>query len=151
MTMQGIDHHESVRRRPSLARGAVRRTVALGLVLAGAGAAALPSTGLAATNTTKTVNYTVAVKKGVLARGSTVKAKAVVVAPQNNVSDWWSQAAVSSVVRSAVNSAYQKPYIAEGYRCTPVVRSKTTSFTCILRGADVPTSITLKFAVNYRG
>jgi hypothetical protein len=109
----------------------------------------VPAAALAAKTTT--VNYTVTVKPLALAKGKTVKAKAVVTAPESKVKDWWSQKTVAAVVRKGVNGGYQSPYKSEGYSCTPVVRGEKTSFTCKLRGADVPTTIKLTFTVVYRG
>jgi hypothetical protein len=53
--------------------------------------------------------------------------------------------------RAASASSLTTSYSSEGFRCTPVVRGETTSFTCKLRGADVPTVVRLTFAVVYRG
>ncbi len=113
--------------------------------------AALPPAGEAAQPRTATYNYNVSVNKLALAKGTNVKAKAVVSAPEAKVKGWWSQATVAKVVRKGVNGGYQRPYKSEGYRCAVVVHGETTSFTCTLHGADVPTSIRLTFAVVYRG
>ena len=120
------------------------------LILAGACAAVLPTGGQAASRTARH-SYKVTVNKGVLAQGNTVPASATVTDPEQKVKDWWSNSTVATVVRKGVNGGYQRPYASEGYRCTPVVRSATTSFTCRLQGADVATSIKLTFAVQYRG
>ena len=136
--------------RRTLTHSAARRRVAAStLILAGACAAALPAGGLAASSTAR-YSYKVTVNKGVLTRGNTVQASATVTDPEQKVKDWWSKSTVSSVVRKGVNGGYQRPYASQGYRCTPVVRSATTSFTCKLQGADVATSIKLTFAVKYR-
>ena len=86
-----------------------------------------------------------------LAKGSTVKVKGTVTSPESKVKSWWSQKTVATVVRKGVNGGRQTPYSSEGYRCTPVVRGETTSFTCKLTGADVPTKVQLTFAVIFRG
>lgn len=127
----------------------LRRRAGKVLLAALACLALIPAAALAAKAIT--VNYTVTVKAGALAHGKTVKAKAVVTAPEAKVKSWWSQKTVATVVRKGVNGGYQKPYKSEGYNCTPVVRGEKTSFTCKLRGADVPTGITLTFTVVYRG
>jgi len=76
----------------------VRTIVAAGAVLATVGAATAPAAGLAAGAPTKTLTYAVSVKKGKLVNGQTsVRARVVVTSPQNDVQDWWSRAAVSSV------------------------------------------------------
>lgn len=129
----------------------VTRTAALGLAIACLGAAVVPSAGLAATQPTLKTGYTVAVKKGALANGSTVRAKVTVTNPQANVSDWWNEATVAKVVRKGINNGYQEPYSAQGYRCNPVVRGGTTSFFCRLQGADVPTKVLIRFKANYGG
>ena len=55
----------------------------------------------------------------------------------------------SSVVRQGVNNGYQKPYMSQGFRCTPTLdgsmNASTARFTCKLQGADVPTAVTLTF------
>lgn len=121
--------------------------VALGLVTACL--AVLPGGALAAKPLTK--SYSVTVKPIALAHGKTVKAKATITSPEAKVKSWWSQKTVAAVVRKGVNGGYQRPYSSEGYSCKPVVKGETTSFTCTLRGADVPTTIRLTFAVVYRG
>jgi hypothetical protein len=124
---------------------------AVALALAGVCAAALPGSGLAAQAKPVTVSYNVTVKPLVLARGTTVKAKATVASPEASVKSWWSQKTVAAVVRKGVNGGRQTPYSSEGFRCTPIVRGETTSFTCKLTGADVPTTVRLTFAVIFRG
>jgi hypothetical protein len=128
-----------------------RRRAALGLALATVGAAAVPSAGLAATQQPLKVGYTVQVKQGALAQGNTVRAKVTVTSPQSNVSDWWSRATITKVVKKGVNNGYQEPYKSQGYTCNPIVRGNTTSFTCRLRGADVPTTIKLRFKAAFAG
>jgi hypothetical protein len=126
------------------------RGVALAAALA-ALAAALPAAGVAATAKPVTYNYNVSVNKLALARGTNVKAKAVVTFPEAKVKSWWSQATVAKVVRKGVNGGFQRPYKTQGYNCGVVVKGATTRFTCNLHGADVATSIRLTFAVVYRG
>lgn len=133
---------------PTPRRTARRPITAVALVLAAGCFAAIPSAALAASS--KTVNYKVSVNPGVLARGRTVKANAKITNPEPIVASWWSSATISTVVRAGVNGGYQRPYASLGYRCTPVVRASTTSYSCKLRGADVPTSIELTFAVQFR-
>ena len=96
-------------------------------------------------------HYDVTVKPMALAQGRTVDAKVAVTSPQSNVKSWWSRPTVSKVVRKGVNGGFQRPYKSQGFRCTPTVRGQKTSFSCVLRGADVPTIVHLKFAVVYRG
>jgi hypothetical protein len=145
-----MDHHDSRdRRRRPTTRQLGRRVGAGTLALAAAALVALP--GVASAAKPLTVNYSVTVKPLALAKGDTVKAKAVVTAPESKVKSWWSRKSITAVVRKGVNGGYQRPYASEGFRCTPVVRGETTSFTCKLRGADVPTTIKLTFAVVYRG
>jgi hypothetical protein len=98
-----------------------------------------------------TTSYSVGVNPTALASGKTVKAKLTVTSPEASVKSWWAPKTVAAVVRKGVNGGRQTPYSSEGYRCTPVVRGETTSFTCKLRGADVPTVVRLTFAVVYRG
>ena len=125
--------------------------VALTLALVCACLAALPGVGLAAAPKRITTNYVVSVKPLALAKGTTVKVKGTVTAPEAKVKSWWSQKTVAAVVRKGVNGGRQSPYSSEGFRCTPVVRGETTSFSCKLVGADVPTKVQLTFAVIFRG
>lgn len=118
-------------------------------VLAAVVAMIVPSAALAASP--QTFEYPVTVKPLALAQGKTVQTKVVVTAPEPTVKDWWSQATVSKVVRKGVNGGYQRPYQAEGYRCTATVKGENTSFACTLKGADVPTKVRLTFSVVYRG
>jgi hypothetical protein len=127
------------------------RAVAVAFALAGTCAAVLPGAGLAAAAKPLTVSYNVTVKPLALAHGTTVRAKATVTSPEATVKSWWSQKTVAAVVRKGVNGGRQTPYSSEGFRCTPVVRGETTSFTCKLVGADVPTTVRLTFAVIFRG
>jgi hypothetical protein len=129
----------------------VTRTAALALAIAGIGATAVPSAGLAATQPTLKTGYRVTVKNGALANGNTVRAKVTVTNPQSSVSDWWNEATVAKVVRKGINNGYQEPYAAQGYHCNPIVRGGTTSFFCRLRGADVPTKVLIRFKANYGG
>ncbi len=99
----------------------------------------------------QTFEYPVTVKPLALAQGKTVKTKVVVTAPEAKVKSWWSKATVAKVVRKGVNGGYQRPYQSQGYRCNATVKGETTSFACTLKGADVPTSIRLTFAVVFRG
>jgi hypothetical protein len=122
---------------------------AVGLVLMVGCLAAGSAPALASTKTLR-VTYEVKVKRGVLARGRTVRATVKVSNPQPNVSFWWSRAAVATVVREGVENGYQKPYAVEGYRCKPVVHKTITRYTCRLRPADLATTATLTFAVRFR-
>jgi hypothetical protein len=133
------------------ARNPHTRIAGAALALACAGVAALPGAGLAATPQRISTNYVVSVNSTALAKGSTVKVKGTVTSPESKVKSWWSQKTVATVVRKGVNGGRQTPYSSEGYRCTPVVRGETTSFTCKLTGADVPTKVQLTFAVIFRG
>jgi hypothetical protein len=140
----------------SLSNGEQRRprrriTRAGALIGAATAAVALAPAAALASPTHIDKTYRVSVKPMALAHGSSVKANVDVTSPQNKVSGWWNQKTVSSVVRKGVNGGFQSPYQAQGFACTPVVKGQTTSFTCKLRGADVPTTVTIKFNVVYRG
>ncbi len=134
--------------RPGSPRGA-RPTIAA--VVLCACCAVTPALSAAATVKPIKRSYTVTVRKGALAHGNTVMARVKVLNPEMKVSGWWSRRTVARVVRKGVNNGYQMPYASEGYRCTPTVKAKQTRFTCRLRGADVPTMVTLTYAVRYRG
>jgi hypothetical protein len=125
------------------------------IALMGACLAVVPAGALAAkpNSTVKPINkeYQVKVNPMALAKGNTVQVKATITAPEAKVQSWWSQKAVAAVVRKGVNGGYQRPYMSEGYRCTPIIRGEKTTFNCKLMGADVPTTIHLSFTVVYRG
>ena len=48
---------------------------------------------------------------------------------------------------------WKKPFRFEGFRCVPTfpdgLNGYQANFTCKLQGADVPTTVTLKFGVQY--
>ena len=125
------------------------KVAALGLV--GASVALMPAAALAASPSSIHRTQNVNVKSMALAKGHTVKTQVDVQSPESRVSQWWSQPSVAKVVQKGVNGGYQSPYQSQGFSCRPVVKGQTTSFTCKLRGADVPTIVTLKFNVVYRG
>jgi hypothetical protein len=138
--------HDTRRRRLALL-GCVHRQF-LWLALAVGLVAAIPATALASAKPVS-VRYSVAVKRGVLASGSTVAASATVSDPEPTVAGWWSRKTITAVVQKGVNGGYQEPYSSQGYLCTPVIQAATTSFTCALRGADVATTVRLTFAVKF--
>lgn len=130
------------------------KQIATASVVAVVAAATLPTAGPAAASPTKTVTYTVTVKKGVLVDNATsVRAKVLVTNPQRNVSDWWSRSTVNAVVRKGVNNGFEEPYNSQGYRCVPILDGamnvSNANFTCRLRGADVPTTVRLTFTAPY--
>lgn len=122
-----------------------RRAVTVGVVTC---AAMFPSAATAASQG-QHYAYKVSVNQDVLVSGSTVPAAATVRNPDQRVKSWWGTTSVATVVRNGVDGRYQMPYDSRGYRCAPVVKGNTANFTCKLRGADVPTSITLTYAVQY--
>lgn len=113
--------------------------------------AALPATSLAATPKQTTFKYNVPVKRMMLARGSQVTVTGKVTAPQMSVKNWWSANSIRSTVQKGVNNARQMPYTANGYRCTPTIKGERTNFVCSLQGADVPTKVTFRYSIVYRG
>jgi hypothetical protein len=119
------------------------------IALMGACLAVVPAGALAAKPIQK--EYQVKVNPMALAKGNTVQVKATITAPEAKVQSWWNQKTVAAVVRKGVNGGYQRPYMSEGYRCTPIIRGEKTTFNCKLMGADVPTTINLNFTVVYRG
>jgi hypothetical protein len=147
--MSQLENHENPERVAAAGRS---RRLARRLALMTAGAALLasmPAAALAAKPIQK--SYAVQVKPIALAKGRTVNTNVLVTAPEAKVRSWWTENTVAAVVRKGVNGGYQRPYLAEGYRCTPVVRGEKTSFTCKMMGADVPTTVRLTFTVVYRG
>lgn len=142
------------RRHPGASRfGISRSAVVLPLMIAGI--AAVPATAMAATphkqvKQTK-FTYKVPVNRMALAKGSTVTANGTVAWPQSNVSNWWNAGTVRRVVQAGVNNGRQSPYAKDGYRCTPTINGERTNFVCKLQGADVPTTVTLRYSLIYRG
>ena len=132
-----------------------RNTAAVAAVVASLGAVAIPATAGAATTTPmQTHTYRISVDPGVLAGGqSTITANVRVANPENSVRRFWSRSTVQQVVRQGVNNGYQMPYMSQGFRCTPTLdgsmNASTARFTCKLRGADVPTTVTLTFTAPY--
>ncbi|MBE2319824.1 hypothetical protein DVA67_027920 [Solirubrobacter sp. CPCC 204708] len=133
-----------------------RKAATAAAVIASLGAVALPATAGAATTTTTTQNHTyhISVNPGMLAGGqNTVTARVKVTNPENSVRRFWSRSTVQQVVRQGVNNGYQKPYMSQGFRCTPTLdgsmNASTARFTCKLQGADVPTTVTLTFTAPY--
>jgi hypothetical protein len=131
---------------------------AASVLATGAACAAIAPAANAATahaaGAAKTQTYTVSVNPKYLASGSTVKAKAVITAPEAKVSSWWNQKTVNTVVRKGIG--HGTTYKSEGYQCSAKMTphsngSATTNYTCKLRGADVPTGITLTFGAVLRG
>ncbi len=142
------------RRRLGTSRlGISRRAIALPLLIAGV--AVVPATAMAATPRQQvkqtTFKYNVPVNRMALAKGSTVSANGTVTWPQSNVSDWWSAGAIKSVVQAGVNNGRQSPYAKDGFRCVPTINGEKTNFVCKLQGADVPTTVTLRYSLVYRG
>jgi hypothetical protein len=97
--------------------------------------------------------YKVTVNSTVLVAGNQIGVKVLVKQPESSVSGWWSSSTVTKVVRAGINNGLEQPYQSQGYRCTPKVVKRpdttVTSFTCTLRGADVPTTSTLYFTALY--
>jgi hypothetical protein len=133
------------------AHNAPTRIAGVALALACAAVGAAPGVSLAGAPQRISTNYVVTVNPTALATGNTVKVKGTVTYPEAKVKNWWSQKAVAAVARKGINGGRQSPYSSEGYRCTPSVHGETTSFTCRLTGADVPTKVQLTFAVIFRG
>ena len=134
----------------------MRKTAGAAALVAAIGAVAAPVASAKQVPTTTTQNHTyhISVKPGILAGGqNTITANVKVTNPEKSVRDFWSRSSIQQVVRQGVNSGYQKPYMSEGFRCTPTLdgsmNASTAKFTCKLQGADVPTSVLLTFTAPY--
>jgi hypothetical protein len=137
-----------------------KKAVATALVaVIGAGtvvpAAAQAATTTTTTTTTRTSVYHFRVDDGILAGGgNVVRAKVVVKNPDPSVRNWYRRATIQKVVRKGVNNQIQKPYRSQGYRCVPVLdgsmNASTAHFTCKLRGADVPTTVTVTYTAAFK-
>src|SRR6201999_3875955 len=83
----------------------------------------------------------------------TVPVTVTVTNPENSVKSWWSRSNVQDVTNLAVTGGWKKPFVYKGFRCTPTFPDGLTgykaNFTCKMQGADVPTTVTLKFRVQY--
>jgi hypothetical protein len=108
----------------------------------------LPLTAQASSTVVNT--YKVKVQKGILASGSTVKAKATISNGAAQQANWWSTKTISAVVRTGVNHGYAKPCTSQGYRCDASAQAWIGTFSCTLRGADVPTTVQLTFHAIWR-
>jgi cytidylate kinase len=59
---------------------------------------------------------------------------------------------VKKVVNQLIKKKIEKPTVAEGFRCTPVLSSSMPTkvkWSCLFRGADTATEIRLKFAYSF--
>ena len=134
-----------------------KKAVAAALVAAIGTGAAVPAAQAATTTTTttRTSVYHIRVNDGILAGGgNVVRAKVVVKNPETSVRGWYSRATIQKVVRKGVNNQIQKTYRSHGYRCVPVLdgsmNASTARFTCKLRGADVPTTVTVTYTAAFK-
>jgi hypothetical protein len=133
----------------------ITKRVASVALIGALGVAAVPAAANAAqAPVTQNHTYNITVNKGILTNGQdVVKANVKVTNPQKNVRDFWSRSTIQQVVREGINNKYQKPYMSEGFRCTPTLdgsmNASTAKFTCKLQGADVPTTVLLTFTAPY--
>jgi hypothetical protein len=140
-----------------MSRSSARAAVASGLVLAVAAPVVVPAVasaapaGASSTSTKIVRSYSIPVDAGVLAQGNTVKARVVISNPQSSVKRFYSRATIAKVVRKGINGKYEMPYRSQGFRVTPTVNGQTVTFIGKLRGADVPTTVKLKFSARYPG
>ncbi len=133
-----------------------KKAVAAALAAAIGAGAVVPAAQAATTTTTttRTSVYHIRVNGGILAGGgNVVRAKVVVKNPDPTVRSWYSRATIQKVVRKGVNNQIQKTYRSQGYRCVPVLdgsmNASTAHFTCKLRGADVPTTVTVTYTAAF--
>jgi hypothetical protein len=85
------------------------------------------------------------ISRRAVAGGDLIHTSAKVTNPDPSVKRFYSRNTIGNVVRKGVDNGLETPYRAEGYRCTPVMDGDVAHFTCKLRGADVPTRVTLRF------
>jgi hypothetical protein len=136
----------------------VRKTAGATAIVAALGAVAIPAAASAAPPSTTTIQrhtYHIAVAPGVLAGGQNrVTVRVKVTNPESSVRRFWSRTTVKQVVRQGVDQRIQMPYMSQGFRCTPTLdgstNASTARFTCKLQGADVPTTVTLRFKAAYQ-
>ena len=134
----------------------LRKAALTTALVATIGAGVVPAAGQAATTKTSptiTKHYNVATG-AILANGKrTVPVTVTVTNPQNSVKSWWSKSNVENVANLSLTGGWQKPFRFQGFRCVPTfpngIDGYKANFTCKLQGADVPTTVTLKFAAKY--
>lgn len=133
----------------------LRTTAVASALIATLGAGVVPAASQAATAKTPTITKHYTVATGAIQANSkkTVRVTVKVTNPQNSVKSWWSKNNVQDVTNFAVTGGWKKPFRYEGFRCVPRfpdgVKGYKANFTCKLQGADVPTTVTLKFGVKY--
>lgn len=133
----------------------LRKTAVATALIATLGAGVVPAASQAATTTTPTITKHYNVATGAIQANSkrTVPVTVTVTNPQNSVSSWWSKKNVQNVTNLAVTGGWKKPFRFQGFRCVPTfpdgLNGYKANFTCKLQGADVPTTVTLKFGVQY--
>ena len=133
----------------------LRKTAVAAALIATVGAGVVPAASQAATTTTPTITKRYSVVTGAIQANSkrTVPVTVKVTNPENSVKSWWSKKNVQAVTNFAVTSGSKKPFRYEGFRCVPTfpdgLNGYKANFSCKLQGADVPTTVTLKFGVSY--
>ena len=133
----------------------LRKTAVATALIATLGAGVLPAASQAATTKTPTITKHYNVATGAIQANNerTVPVTVKVTNPENSVSSWWSKKNVQDVTDLAVTGGWKKPFRFEGFRCVPTfpdgLSGYKADFTCKLQGADVPTTVTLKFGVKY--
>ena len=133
----------------------LRKTAVATALIATLGAGVVPAASQAATTKTPTITKHYSVATGAIQANSqrTVPVTVTVTNPVNSVKSWSSKKTVQDVTNLAVTGGWKKPFRYEGFRCVPTfpdgLSGYKANFTCKLRGADVPTTVTLKFGVQY--
>ena len=133
----------------------LRKTAVATALIASLGAGVVPAASQAATTKTPTITKHYNVVTGAIQANSerTVPVTVKVTNPENSVRSWWSKKNVQDVTNLAVTGGWKKPFRYEGFRCVPTfpdgLNGYKANFTCKLQGADVPTTVTLKFGVQY--
>ena len=133
----------------------LRKTAVATALIATLSAGIVPAASQAATTKTPTITKHYTVATGAIQANSerTVPVTVKVTNPENSVRSWWSKKNVQDVTNFAVTGGSKKPFRYEGFRCAPTfpdgLHGYKANFTCKLQGADVPTTVTLKFAVQY--
>jgi hypothetical protein len=131
-------HLKSITHNPAIVGGLALAALAL----ASPAALAQPSAQL-------TKSYRVNVPRGVLAQGTSIDAKAVVLHGTRSRAGWWSRATVAKVVRAGVTTKRPSSYRSHGYRCVAPGSATSSTFRCIRNAKGARTRVKLSFQAGW--
>jgi hypothetical protein len=56
-----------------------------------------------------------------------------------------------AIVKRIGATGVQRPFVAQGFRCTPSISGSTGRWTCLFQAADTDAQITMRFTTRYAG